>query len=105
MTYETLITQNMTVDFSPPDLLSEVTQNLRTIITTPKGSVPMFREFGVDGGIVDLPVNSALAKIQSDIIMAVKKFEPRISLTHINFEGDNDGKLCVRIKFKLEGLS
>lgn len=101
MTFETLITQNITVDFSPPDLLSEVTQNLRTIITTPKGSVPMFRDFGLDGGIVDLPVNSALAKIQSDIIMAVKKFEPRVKLTAINFEGDNDGKLCVRLKFTL----
>ena len=100
--YEVLVTGDNEINFSPPDLLSEVSQNLRTIISTSKGTVPMFREFGLDNAIVDLPVNSALAKVQSDIIMAVKKFEPRIKLSSINFEGDHNGKLAVRIKFSLQ---
>lgn len=65
----------------------------------------MFRSFGLDENIVDMPVNSASAKIRSEIILAVKKYEPRAKITDINFEADTDGKLAVRIKFKLEASS
>ena len=65
----------------------------------------MFREFGLSDDIVDMPVNSALANIRSEIILAVKKYEPRAKITDVNFEADTDGKLNVRVKFKLEASS
>lgn len=105
MNAEILIAGFPHVDFAPGDLLSEVSQNIRSIITTPKGSVPIFREFGLDENIVDMPVNSSLAKIRSEIILAVKKFEPRAKISRINFEHGNDGRLSVRINFTLQEAS
>ncbi|MBQ4432482.1 MAG: GPW/gp25 family protein, partial [Synergistaceae bacterium] len=80
----------------------EVVQNIRTIITTAKYSVPLFREFGVDGELVDIPSLEASAKLKADIIMAVRKYEPRAKITRINFEPDNDGKLSLRISITLK---
>ena len=39
------------IDFAPKNVVEEVVQNVRTIITTIKYSIPMDREFGIDGSV------------------------------------------------------
>ena len=102
MTAEIYIAGYTDIDFSPQTLTQEVAQNIRSIITTPKGSVPMFREFGLSENLTDSPVNEAAAKIKAEIIMAVRKYEPRAKIKSINFEADNSGRLGVRITFTLQ---
>lgn len=102
MTAEFLFEGYTDIDFSPQTLSQEVAQNIRSIISTPKESVPMFREFGLSENIIDSPVNEACAKIKSEIIMAVRKYEPRAKIKTISFEAGHDGKLGVRISFTLQ---
>ncbi len=49
------------IDFAPSTELQEILQNVRTICTTAKYSVPLDREFGINGVFVDEPVNRAKA--------------------------------------------
>lgn len=93
------------IDFSPPSVMAEIAQNIRCIITTVKQTVPMFREFGLDVNIIDSPINEAGAKLKSNIIMAVRKYEPRAKITSINFEAGNNGNLGVRITFDIKEAS
>ncbi len=87
------------VDFAPASLEMEVLQNVRTILTTLKGSVPMDREFGVDGDIVDLPSAMAQAKMTSEIVAAVHRYEPRARVERVLYDGsEQDGFLRARVR-------
>lgn len=97
--YELVIRPGV-IDFAPGSLIEEVMQNIITICTTAKYSVPMDRELGVDASFLDDPVNIATAKLSGEIVNAVRKFEPRARVTHITFEAEGE-KLYPHIKFRL----
>ena len=58
-------------------MLEEVVQNVRMIITTPKGSVPLDRDFGLDFDVIDRPMPVARALMEVDIVDQVGRYEPR----------------------------
>ena len=89
------------IDFAPASITEEVLQNVRTIIGTIKCSVPMDREFGIDGAVVDRPVNIAKAHITNEIFRAVKRYEPRAVIESVEFTGDEVGKLTPIIKVRI----
>ncbi len=92
---------NEEINFAPKTEAEEIAQNVRTIITTPKYSVPMDRLFGVNAEIIDRPTPKAMAQLQSEIIQAVRKYEPRCKVKKVIFEGDNDGKLIVKVRVEI----
>ena len=53
MTYEINGGETPPINFAPVTIAEEVMQNVRMIISTIKYSVPMDREFGIDGAVVD----------------------------------------------------
>lgn len=84
--------------------VGEILQNVRTIITTAKFSVPLDREFGMNATMLDLPLPVAKAKITSEIITAVHKWEPRVQVTKVFFDGDGlDGKLVPKVRVTILG--
>jgi hypothetical protein len=89
------------VDFAPASVIEEVIQNVRTILATIKFSVPMDREFGVDGAIIDRPINLAKARLSSEIFRAVRRYEPRAVIESIEFEGAESGRLSPIVKVSI----
>lgn len=89
--------------FAPKNELEEIIQNIRTILTTRKGSVPLDREFGIDVGIIDQPVTRARAVLTANIINAVERYEPRVSVTEVTFSGDGmEGEIYPVIKVAIK---
>lgn len=101
MTYD--VTQEVgTVDFAPPSRTAEILQNVRTVLTTLKKSVPMDREFGISGEVIDLPIASAQARLTSEIVAAVNKYEPRAQVLSMFYRGDGEeGMLNTTVKVRL----
>lgn len=89
------------IDLAPNAVVDEVLQNVRTIITTIKGSVPLDRAFGIDGEVVDLPVNVAKAKLTNEIFRAVRLYEPRAVIESIDFEADLSGRLVPMVEVSI----
>ena len=90
------------VNFSPANVIEEVIQNVRTICSTPKYSVPMDRLFGVNAEPVDRPTPKAIAEIQSEIIQAVRKYEPRCRVKRVTFDDyGEDGKLVATVRISI----
>mgnify|MGYP001779583270 FL=1 len=89
------------IDFAPENELLEVLQNVRTILSTAKFSVPLDRDFGIDASLLDKPILEAKAKISSEIILAIKKYEPRVKVEEITFFGDMDGKLQPKVQVSI----
>ena len=90
------------VDFAPADTLTEVMQNVRTICATTKYSVPLDRRFGLNAVMLDAPTPKAMAALQAEIIMAIRKYEPRARVTQVSFEGDMDGKLIPKVRVRID---
>ena len=101
MTYEISGGEMTPLNLAPATLAEEVLQNVRMIISTVKYSVPMDREFGIDGAVVDRPINIAKAHLSNEIFNAVRRYEPRAVIESIAFDGDESGKLTPRIKIQI----
>lgn len=101
MTYEISGGEMPPLNLAPATRVEEVLQNVRMIISTVKYSVPMDRAFGIDGVIVDRPINMAKAHLSNEIFRAVHRYEPRAVIESIAFDGDESGKLTPRIKIRI----
>lgn len=86
------------VDFSPETEMAEILQNVKTIITTVKSTVPLDREFGIDGSILDMPINYVKAKLTAEIIEKVQKYEPRVKVLKVSYEENSEGKLLPTVR-------
>ena len=89
------------MDFAPASIYEEIAQNVKTICTTPKYSVPLDREFGVDMSFVDKPQIKAAAMLQSEIIQAVRKYEPRCKVVRVKYNGTFDGVMDAEIRIAI----
>lgn len=90
------------IDFAPADVVTEVIQNVRTICTTMKYSVPLDRRFGLNAVMLDAPIPKAMAALQAEIIAAIRKYEPRAHVTRVTFDGDMDGKLIPKVRCRID---
>ncbi len=80
------------VDFAPEGVM-EILQNVRTIITTRKGSVPLDRDFGLPWDAVDQPLPVAQMLMRSEVIDAIERYEPRAKVTSVDFAEDVEGAM------------
>ena len=91
------------IDFSPKTEIDEIVQNVLCILRTTKFTVPLDREFGIDVGIIDAPLSPRFrARVYSDILDNIRKYEPRVSLREIDITSNAEGKAevvaTIRIK-------
>ncbi len=89
-----------TLFWAPSSELEEIIQNVRTILTTRKGSVPLDREFGIDAGIIDKPTTNIGGLLTVAIMEAVEKYEPRVKVQSVSFEADGEEGIvypCVKV--------
>ena len=101
MTYDVLAISTGDINFAPASEAEEILQNVRTIITTPKFSVPLDRYFGINCSVVDRPMPVAQAQLASDIITAIREYEPRVVVTGITYEATDDGNLKPKVQVSI----
>jgi phage baseplate assembly protein W len=93
------------INFAPDTVVEEVLQNVRTILTTIKHSIPLDRSFGIDGEVIDLPINVAKAKMTNEIFRAVRQYEPRAVIESITFTGEDKGILRPKMEVRINETS
>jgi len=86
--------QWVTLDSLPTEMVFgakdvfDVIQNVRTILTTPKGTQPLDRDFGISLEFLDSPVLTVRARAEQECFMAIRKYEPRAVLKEIKWDID-----------------
>jgi phage baseplate assembly protein W len=78
----------------------EVMQNVRTILTTRRGTVPLDRDFGISFDFLDSPINTTRAKAEQEIFLQLKKYEPRAILKQIVWETES-GQISPSVKVEV----
>ena len=82
---------------APRTELEEILQNIRVIVSTMKGSVPLDRAFGINPDVVDMPILQAKARVTEEIIRAIRTYEPRARINKVGFAGNPDGRLIPKV--------
>lgn len=75
-----------TIDFKPETEVAEILQNVRIILTTRIGTVPLHRDFGVSWEHLDKPYPVAKAMMMVLVIEVVEAFEPRAKVVSVEFD-------------------
>lgn len=93
------------ITLNETDTVRAVLQNVRNILRTALGTVPMYREFGTDARFVDSPINVATPIIYAIIREAIEEFEPRCEVVDIDFVPDvsNPGALLPTVRVRIKG--
>ena len=82
---------------------AEILRNVRTILRTPKGSCPLYRDFGVDMSGLDRPMDVAKNLLTVAIMEAVEKYEPRVKVSSVDFAANPEsGGLTVKAVIRRE---
>ena len=88
MTYTLKPEENLKINLAPETVLDEVLQNIAVIISTVKGTVPLYRDFGISSGFVDKPSTVAESLITAEVFDAIEKYEPRAEVLEVTFENE-----------------
>ena len=85
--------------------LDAISQCIRVILTTPKGTDPLRPEFACDlWRYIDYPIDRATPHIVREAWDAIETFEPRVELISITPRlGDEPSQLVVAIVWRLRG--
>lgn len=89
------------IRFSETDAVASVLQNIAVILATPRGSVPLYREFGLPQDFVDKPIPVAKAMMVAPVREAIERWEPRASFVGLNFREDPAGKLTAVVEVEI----
>ena len=76
------------INFCPETVAEEVVQNVRTIVATMVGTVPLDRDFGFSWEAVDRPLPVAQMLVKSAVYEAVQKYEPRAVIEDITWKDE-----------------
>ena len=80
----------------------EIIRNVHTILTTPVGTCPLYRDFGIDMTPLDKPMDVAQNLYAVAAMEAVEKYEPRVRVTEVTFETGDDGKMEAKVVIAYE---
>ncbi len=102
MSYTVSATDLRHLRFNEPDLITSVLQNIAVLLATPRGSVPLYRDFVISTNILDRPIPVAKTMMIADIREAVEEWEPRVRVTSIEFSEDMaEGKLIPTVEVEI----
>ncbi len=94
------------VTFAPSSLAEEVVQNVRTILATRIGDVPLQRGLGVSWEHIDKPLPAAKMLLMGEVADALRKWEPRAAVRSVEFPGGEleamDGILPCRVTISID---
>lgn len=91
------------VTLNASNITAEVLRNVRIITTTIKGSVPYDRDFGLDPEFIDAPIVLAKELYTIEVLVNIRKYEPRANVQHVNFEQEAiNGLLIPKVVITIE---
>lgn len=68
-------------------------ESLEVLISTPEGTAPLDRNFGLNQSFLSLPPDTAKTLFAQELIIKVEMYIPEISITEIDITVDSDGIL------------
>lgn len=103
MSYLVSAGQARKITLNEADDRASILQNVAMILSTPRGSVPLYRDFGISVEAIDRPIQAAKALLRGQIKEAVEEYETRAEVTGVSFEQDpaDPSRLIPTVKVRI----
>lgn len=88
MSYKVSATDLTVIRLNEQDTVSAVLQNIAVILSTSKGSVPLYRSFGLNTDFLDKPIPVAKTMMVAEVREAIETWEPRATVVDVSFRED-----------------
>lgn len=88
MSYTVSATDLKAIRFNEENTVNAVLQNIALILSTPKGTVPLYRDFGLDWSFLDKPTPIAKVLMVAPVREAIEQWEPRATVLDVSFSED-----------------
>lgn len=104
MEYTVSATDLQNITLVEADEIKEILRNVAVILATPKGSVPLYREFGLDNSFLDKPMNLAKNMAVIPVKEAIEEWEPRAAYKDMTLfpDASNPGKLGFTVQIEIK---
>lgn len=92
------------INFDPRPEVEEVLQNVRTILATQAGTVPLDRDLGISWSFLDARMNQGRARINAEVTRKIQRYEPRARVVRVTYSDpttDGTVKPTVHIEVTL----
>jgi len=103
MSYKVSAADLRRIRFNEPDTVSSVLQNIAVILSTPKGTVPLCRDFGLPWDLLDKPIPVVKNMLVAPIREAIERWEPRAAFVNVSFSEDlsQPGRLIPTVEVEI----
>ena len=100
MSYTVSATDLKSIQLNEKNELNAVLQNIAVILSTPMGTVPLYRDFGLDWSFLDKPTPVAKVLMVAPVREAIQRWEPRATVLDVSFSEDpaQPGVLIPRVE-------
>ena len=93
------------INMFPQTRIEEIIQNVRMLLTTVKGTVPLDRELGLTNSFIDDPMPRGMRRFAIFVVETIQEYEPRVEVTEVDFaprpDAAMDGQLYPRVKVRI----
>ena len=93
------------INMFPKTALEEIIQNVRMILSTVRGTVPLDRNLGLDATFVDAPIMRAMMTFAVYATETIQDYEPRVAVEEIEWlprpDAALDGRLYPGVKVRI----
>lgn len=90
--------EDYSANFREMDEISSIKQNVALLLNSKKGTIPMYREFGLPMEYIDKPMNVAETIATLEISEALETFEPRAAFKDLRFNPSKDGRMSIQLE-------
>lgn len=94
------------INLMPENYVEEIIQNIKVIVTTVIGNVPLDRKFGINGNVIDAAQPKGKSMLTINILESVQDYEPRVEISGIEFiedvKGAEKGILIPKLEVKIK---
>jgi len=84
----------------PSDWLEGLRIRLTTLFSTPEGTCPGDREFGIDISVLDLPPDIVENTLMVELMEKLERYEPSVELTDLKLASGMDGNVSVDVTIR-----
>lgn len=88
------------IQLNETDTVHSILQNISIILSTWRGTAPMYRSFAISAEFMHKPVAVAQAMLCADIKETVEKYEPRCEVLSVNVT-EMDGTLIPNVEVNI----
>jgi phage baseplate assembly protein W len=82
---------------NPQTEIEEIVQNVKTILSTPKGSVPLLRDFGISVDLIDTLTPELQMRVKEEVFLQVEGWEKRAKVKKVSVLVSDDGKAKITV--------